>query len=153
MRIQRYLMLFATGIIVTTYSLGFVSASSATADISHAYYSTDNIVAGSVVSLNPQKSDYVQLANTDNGSRVVGVAVKSNSSLLALDPSSATVQVAIEGGVNTLVSTINGNINIGDEISASPFNGVGMKAPAGSHVIGIAQQSLNSSTKVLPQSR
>jgi hypothetical protein len=147
MRIQRYLILFVTGIVIATYSLSLVSASSAMADISHSYHSTDSIMAGSVVSLDPQRSDYVEPANTSNGSRVIGVAVQSNSSLLALDPSSSTIQVAIEGAVNALVSTVNGNVNIGDDISASPFDGVGMKAPQGAHVIGIAQQSLSLSTQ------
>lgn len=147
MRKQRYLKLFVAGMSIEIFALGLVSAAATSADISHSYHTVNNIVAGSIVSLDSQKSNYVQPANINNSSRAIGVVVASNSSLIALDPTAGNIQVAISGEVNTLVSTVNGDINIGDQIAVSPFNGVGMKALPGSRIIGLSQSKLNSSTQ------
>lgn len=129
---------------VFTLWLGLASAASA--NISHSYNSEGSITNGSLVSLDPSRSDYVEPANTNNGQQLLGIATASNDSLLAIDPSSSTVQVATSGTANTLVSTINGSIKVGDQISVSPLEGVGMKASPGAYVIGLAQTNLNSST-------
>jgi hypothetical protein len=143
MRKLRELRLLATGAWVTIILLGLAPASASSANISHSYHATSSITNGSIVSLEPQRSGYIQLSNITNGDRLVGVALADNDSLLAVDPSAGTVQVATSGTVNTLVSTLNGNIDVGDQVSVSPFNGIGMKATPGSHVIGLAQTTLN----------
>src|SRR5580658_8665210 len=133
MRGLRYLELaiLITGIILAIFSL--TPASAASANISHSYSDTSAIPNGSIVSLDSSNPGYVQLANTNNASRLLGVALNSKDSLLAVDPTSAThtVQIATSGSVNTLVSTVNGNIAVGDQISTSPFNGIGMHTIAG----------------------
>ena len=101
------------------------------------------------MSLDPARSDYVEPANTSNGSRLVGITVADNDSLLAVDPGSGTVQVATSGNVNTLVSNLNGEIHVGDQVAVSPFNGLGMKAEPGSHIIGLAQTELTNSSEGL----
>ena len=126
-------------------SLSTVGASSA--NISHSYDSTSSISNGSIVSLEPNRPSYVQLANTGNGQRLLGVAVNSKDSLLAVDATPGDVQVAISGTANVLVSNLNGSINIGDPIAVSPFNGVGMKAIPGSYDIGLAQTSFNGNSQ------
>jgi hypothetical protein len=123
--------------------LGLAPASASSANISHSYYATGHITNGSIVSLDPQHSNYVQLASTNNGSRLLGVAVASNDSLLAVDATSGKVQVATSGITNTLVSTLDGDINVGDQIAVSPFNGIGMKTTPGLQVIGLAQTAFN----------
>jgi len=133
----------ATGAWVTIILLGLAPASASSANISHSYHATTSITNGSIVSLEPQSSGYIQPSNITNGARLLGVALADNDSLLAVDPTAGTVQVATSGTVNTLVSTLNGNINVGDQITVSPFNGIGMKATPGSHVIGLAQTTLN----------
>ncbi len=120
-----------------------VSVQAASANISHAYHSTGQISNGSLVSLDSRHSNYVQPANTDNGGFLLGVAVASNQSLLAVDEAPGLVQVATSGSVNTLVSTLNGNIKVGDLISVSPFGGLGMRASPGIQVIGVAQTAFN----------
>jgi hypothetical protein len=132
-----------TGVItlLTVLSLSSVGASSA--NISHSYRTTAQITNGSIVSLDPKQTDYVVPANTDNGGRLIGVAVASDDSLLAVDPTSGRVQVATSGNANTLVSTVNGDIKVGDQIAISPFNGVGMKAEPGLRIIGLAQTGFN----------
>ena len=120
-----------------------ISATAALANVSHAYYDNSSIGYGSLVSLNPNKSGYIEPANTGNGSRLTGVTLNAKDSLLAVNPSSDSVQVATTGNVDALVSTLNGSISVGDQISVSPFNGIGMKANPGLSIIGLSQTTLN----------
>lgn len=136
------LMLIGVGSLLVLFSLAPASATSA--NISHSYKSTDAIPNASIVSLDPQRSDYVEASNTGNAARLLGVAVATDDSLLAIDADSTKVQIATSGTASVLVSTLNGSINVGDQVAVSPFNGVGMKAEHGSHVIGLAQTSFSS---------
>jgi hypothetical protein len=142
----RSLKILATGVGLTLLLLGLAPAGASSANISHSYNGDGQITNGSIVSLDPSRSDYVQPANTDNGSRLLGVAVNGNDSLLAVDAAPGLVQVATSGNAAALVSTVGGNIGVGDAIGVSPFNGVGMKAVPGERVIGLAQTDFNNST-------
>lgn len=126
--------------------LGLAPAGASSANISHSYQSAAKITNGSLVSLDPKKTNYVQLANTTNSSRLIGVAVASNDSLIAVDVTPGTIQVATSGNANTFVSNLNGDIKVGDQISVSPLNGIGMKAAPGSQVLGLAQTAFNKNT-------
>ncbi len=139
--------------IITLLSLlamfaGLTSAnvSAASPNISRSYSSTTSIPNGSIVSLVSGKAGYVETSNIANGQRLVGVAVSSDQSLVAVNPSSGKVQVATDGTVNVLVNNVNGNIKVGQEVAVSPFNGIGMQASSGDRVIGTALTSFNSST-------
>jgi hypothetical protein len=121
-----------------------VAATSTT--ISKAYQANGVITDGSLVTLDPKAGSVIDEANTVNGSRLLGVAVANNSSLLAVDASDSTVQVAISGTANALVSNINGNIKVGNQVSVSPFNGIGVKSVNGAKVIGLAETSFTDST-------
>lgn len=121
-------------------------AVAASANLSHSFHATSTIAVGSLVSSDTTRSDYVVLANTDNGAHLLGVAVKPSDSLLAVDPSNTTVQVATSGVASVLVSTLNGPIKVGDQIAVSPFGGVGMEARPESEVIGVAQSAFNTSS-------
>lgn len=123
--------------------IGLTPVSASSANISHSYKASTSVPVGSIVSLDPSRSNYVRLANTTNGSQLLGVAVAVDDSLLAVDAKTGAVQVANSGTASTLVSTLNGDIKVGDQISVSPFNGVGVKALPGSHVIGLAQTAFN----------
>ncbi len=125
---------------------GLSPANASSANISHSFQATTTIPNGSLVSLDPTRSSYVQLANSSNGQRLLGVAVDSTDSLLAVDASPSSTQVATTGVATVLVSTLNGPILVGDQISVSPFNGVGMKADQGSYIIGQAQTNFGAST-------
>ncbi len=146
MRYLRHLKLFAVMIATALSILGLAPAAASSANISHSYRSTSNVKNGSLVSLDSQKTDYVVPSNVGNGQRLLGIAVASDDSLLAVDPTVGSVQVATSGTANAIVSTINGDISVGDQVAVSPFDGVGMKAAAGSKVVGLAQTSFNSST-------
>jgi len=86
-------------------------------------------------------------ASVDNGSQLLGVAVNGDESLIAVDTAPGAVQVATTGTAPVLVSTLNGDIEVGDQVAVSPFNGVGMKAEPGSRVIGLAQTTFSGDTQ------
>jgi hypothetical protein len=147
---RRSSKLVAAGLIVAACWVGSAAASSA--NISRAYETKSKVTLGDLVSLDTANSSVVVPANTDNGSRLVGVALKSSDSLLAVNPGDqGTVQVATSGTVSALVSDLSGDIKVGDQISASPFSGIGSKAPAGSRIIGLAQSTLTDHTKGVKQ--
>jgi hypothetical protein len=146
MKQLRPLRLLLAGLATSLVALGLAPAGASSANISHSYHSTSSIPNGSIVSLDPSRTDYVQLSNIDNGNRLLGIAVAKDDSLLAVDPADGAVQVATSGNATVLVSTLNGAIGVGDQIAVSPFNGIGMKASSGSRVIGLAQTAFNSSS-------
>lgn len=119
--------------------VGLTPAGASSANISHSYNATVAIQEGNLLSLDPARPDFVEPANVKNGDRLLGVAVNSNDSLIAVDASDSTIQVATSGTASVLVSTVNGDIKVGDQIAVSAFSGIGMKAASGSKVIGLAQ--------------
>jgi hypothetical protein len=145
---QRYTVLIITllSLPVILIGLACTNASAASPNISRSYYSTTSIPVGSIVSLVSNKSGYVELSNIANGQKLAGVAVNSDESLLAVNPTSGKVQIATDGNANTLVSTVNGNIIAGQEIAVSPFNGIGMLASPGDRVVGTALTNFSSNT-------
>ena len=126
-------------------SFGGVSTA-ALANVSRSYSAASSLKQDSLVSLVKGQSSTVEAANLANQQNLVGVVVNSNQSLLAFNASKGLVQVAIDGSANVLVSTVNGNISIGQQVAVSPFNGLGMKAGAGSRVIGTAATNFNSNS-------
>lgn len=143
----RCLRLLATGVGATFIILGLASAAASSANISHSYQATASIPNGSIVSLDPKQSDFVEPANTTNGAQLLGVAVAGSDSLIAVDATPGAVQVATAGNAPVLVSTLSGDIKVGDQVGVSPFDGVGIKALPGSRVIGLAQTAFNGSTE------
>src|SRR4051812_13274251 len=91
-------LLVTTGIALLVLSAS--SASAASANISRSYQAKTAIVTGSLVSLDTGDSNQVVSANSDNAKRLVGVAVRSGDSLLAVDASTGKVQVATSGSVS-----------------------------------------------------
>lgn len=145
-RLRGLKLLLVGTITAASLILPGLAAAASSANLSHSYHSDSSVPQGSIVSLDSTRSDYVEAANTSNGSRVFGVAVVSDESLLAVDPNQNLTQVATSGSANTLVSTVNGDIKVGDKIAVSPFDGVGMKSAAGDHIIGLAQTDFSSSS-------
>lgn len=116
----------------------------ATTPISQSYSTTDNLSLGSVVSLKSESSDQVEGATNDNVNNLLGVVVNADNSLFALSNNQDNqVQVATNGTLQVLVSDISGSIYVGDQITASPMKGVGMKATSNVRVVGIAQSNLD----------
>lgn len=126
---------------------GSVAAAQATAGaettLSQGFTTTDQTSVGSLVSLQNGRSDTVNLTTRESVNSIIGVIINDGTSLLTLSNQQGNqVQVATSGVVQTLVSNINGDVHQGDEITASPIKGVGMKATDSTKVVGIAQSDL-----------
>ena len=119
------------------------ASAAAVTTISQGFSTTDEVRIGSIVSLKDNTSDQVVAANSSNVNNTLGVIIDNGNTLLTLTSSQSNqVQVATSGIVEALVSNINGDINQNDEITASPINGVGMKATENTRVVGVAQVAL-----------
>lgn len=126
-------------------SLAFPSVASALTTISQGYLTKDQLPLGSMVSLAKDSSDHVEIATVANVNTLIGVVIDPGNSLLSVSTGKETqVQVATSGVVQVLVADINGTVNAGDNITASPISGVGMRASVNTKVVGIAQDSMNS---------
>lgn len=146
MGITRGLRVLFLGLFTALLLLSLSPVGAASANISKSYSSNENIPNGSLVSLDPKQTDYVIASNTLNASKLLGVAVAPNDSLLAVNAGSGSVQVATQGTAAALVSDMNGAIKVGDQIGVSPFDGVGMKLTGGGRVLGLAQSNFSSET-------
>lgn len=125
-------------------SFGVVQAASPS--FSKAYNTTTSIVSGDLVSISELKGSSVIPANTQNATRIIGIAVANSESLLEVNGGAGTVQVATSGQANALVSTVNGPIKTGQQVAVSPFSGIGQKAGPGDHVVGLAQSEFDATT-------
>lgn len=133
--------------VVTTLALlclAVPTVAHALTTISQGYTAQDDLALGSIVSLQKNSSDSVSAASTGNVNGLLGVVINNGNSLLSLNNNKGSqIQVATSGIVEVLVSDINGSVSTGDEITASPISGVGMKATTNVKVIGIAQDDLS----------
>ena len=132
-------------LLLSCVTMSYVSAA---ALISQSYSTTDDLAIDSIVSLKNNSSDEVVAASHINSDNLLGVVVSANSSSLSLTNNLANqVQVATSGTLGVLVSDINGVINRGDYITASPIKGVGMKATDNARIVGISQGSIEGGSK------
>jgi hypothetical protein len=125
-------------------------AVAAATTISQGYSTNDSLSIGSLVSLDKGASDQVVASTSGNVDSLLGVVINSDSSLLSLSNGSGSqVQVATSGIVSVLVSDINGVVVSGDEITASPVKGVGMKATSNAKVVGVTQSNMSDSSRLV----
>jgi hypothetical protein len=107
--------------------------------ISQGYTSKLPLPAGTVVGLDPAVGLGVQAASQDSLEGLLGVAVGGQDALISFSSDANQVQVATSGIADTLVSDMQGPIKKGDKVTASPINGVGMKAVTSGKILGTAQ--------------
>jgi hypothetical protein len=113
--------------------------------ISQGYKSDEALPSGALVS-SASGSATVRLANSDLVGEMIGVVVANDNSLVAVSNDSGEVQIISSGAATALVSNVNGDIKKGDAITASPLDGVGMKATTAGRIIGSAQADFSAST-------
>ena len=111
------------------------------ASISVGYLTTQALPSGAIVAPDSQNNGAVVPADSDSNSNILGVVVVDST--LAVSQANTQVQVTTEGVAKVLVSNINGSVNKGDRIIASPLAGIGMKATETGKVLGVAQDSLS----------
>lgn len=143
MRLYRYVGGLLSAAVLAVLFTGSLSA---VPSLSEGYTTEDEVAVGGLVSLIEDSADTVVASNRDNVDNLLGIVVSGATSPLILGTgTSGEVQVATSGSTSVLVSNINGEINQGDQITASPISGIGMRATSNSKVIGVAQASCNCS--------
>lgn len=129
---------------IGSWLMAFVVLTPVVALAGTGFYTVDKTIrTGMLVSLT-KNAGVVEAATDQNTSSLVGVVGSSESDFDVL-PEQVTVQT--EGIVNVLVSTIGGDIRVGDHISPTSLVGLGGKSTGDGWIVGTAQASLDSSTK------
>lgn len=125
-------------------ALSLPALASARGAISQGFTTTDSsLPAGSLVGIESTTGNAVAKATSDHAYAIIGVT--ADKPLLALSDGDQQVQVVVSGVTPVIVSDINGDIKAGDRITASPIQGVGMKAIRSTQVVGIAESPLSDS--------
>ena len=119
-------------------------ATPALAAASSQNYNTLNnsVQPGMLVSLTAS-ADVVEPATTKNANLLNGIAT---AGITDINQQPGQVNVENDGKVTALVSTLDGDIQVGDRISPSSIAGVGTKLKANGWVVGVAQASLSAKT-------
>lgn len=127
----------------------FVSplAAQGASSISQGFQTTDaNIVEGALVGIKSDTPNTVELSSPDRVDQLIGVV--GDRPLIELSGGTSSVQVVTSGVTLALVSDINGEVRTGDKITASPIEGVGMKATQSGVVVGTAQAELSTAETI-----
>lgn len=128
--------------LITVLSLSGLTHATVT-HLSESYTSEEQLPLSAIVSLKDNADDQVVAANTGNVDKMLGVVIdRSDASMSVSGGKANEVQIAKTGTLQVLVSNINGIVEQGDYITASPINGVGMRATGSTKVIGVAQNNL-----------
>lgn len=137
----RYIFISIVGAILISFTVPFITH--ATSPITQGFSTTDTLSLGSIVSLKNNTSDQVVASSVSSTDSILGVVANGGNSLLSItNGQDDQVQIATSGTASVLVSDINGSISQGDQITASPIKGIGMKATSNTKVVGIAQGTL-----------
>jgi hypothetical protein len=141
----RYGLRFISLVLSTAFmAVAITMTAHAVQYISQSYSTNNDIPIGSLASLEDNSNNQVAAANSNNVNNLLGVVVNpSNSVLSVASDQKNSVEIATNGVLQVLVSDINGSISSGDQITASPIDGVGMKATDNVRVIGVAQSNLD----------
>lgn len=132
----------ATLAVLLTSGLLPASAWATSGGVSQGFTTNEtDLATGTLMGLKPDDHEIVEQAVASHTDHLVGVV--ADRSLIELSDGSKQVQITISGVTEALVSNINGTVNIGDKITASPISGIGMKATDGGQVVGTAQGNLN----------
>ena len=140
---MRQRAIFIFGVVVALMGGGTALAESL---ITQSYAAPSTLAPGSVVAFDKTTGGVV-LATAKAVDNLFGVVVQADASLLSFQGTAKNqAQVATSGTVPMIVADINGPVKQGDSITASPIEGVGMRATSNIKVIGTAQQDLATST-------
>jgi hypothetical protein len=130
------------GLLLLLIAVSTLSAEGASS-IAQGFQTTDpNIVSGALVSLKGNTPNTVELSSSANVDQMTGIA--GTKSLIELSNGVSGVQIVTSGVTQALVSDINGSVNTGDKVTASPIAGVGMRATTSTLIIGTAQANQTS---------
>lgn len=110
------------------------------ADFAEYFYleSNQDIKPGNIVTISSKGIDIGR-----KGEKIVGVVTDTAGYIGNANNSRQSVLVGLVGQIDLFVSTINGMINIGDEIEASIIEGYGARSLNSKEIVGIALSSMD----------
>jgi hypothetical protein len=113
------------------------------ADLAEVYYDKSyKSVAGNIVELTGEGPSQIGLSKGSNREKAFGIVSTTPGQILgANDGTGNVVYVALAGRVPVKVTTKNGNIKPGDQITVSDIDGVGQLATTSGRVVGKALTS------------
>lgn len=106
--------------------------------VTQSYSAAGNVQKGMIVKVAAADANRVEPVGQADIAKTHGVVVAPNDAALTLSPDNATTKqvfVATYGRYEVLVSTQNGTIRIGDYITVSALDGIGMKADVSQAVV------------------
>ncbi|MDY6771277.1 MAG: hypothetical protein SV186_04985, partial [Candidatus Nanohaloarchaea archaeon] len=134
-----------------------VETNGACADIAEVYNASEPVESGDIVMTDTTKSETVEKATRAGRDNMLGVVTTAPAMLFeeshqligtgtnySVDPMQPGV--ALVGRVPVKVNLANGPIEIGDPITVSPEDGVGMEAESAGMVVGTALEPYNASS-------
>lgn len=129
------------------------NSSNISSAVTQSYSAEPGVQTGMLVKLNPKAPTYVEPLDAANLTSLLGVVVTAGDTDIVLTPQNASQQqvlVATSGHYDVLVSNQNGPIKIGDYITISSLDGVGMKADGNeSEVLGKAAGPFNGTNNII----
>lgn len=137
------------GVMVAALLVALCPVLAAAAGVSQGYRTTEQVEVGALVGVSSSDAQAAQLADYRRSDSLIGVAVRGDTSTLAVSPGAAQVQVASTGTAEVFVSTVAGSIKSGDPITTSPTKGVGMRATESTKIIGFALADFDESKATL----
>ena len=126
------------------FLLGTLGLTAAADTIVNSFNAQGNLQPGWVVALSKTNDATVELAPSDDTSRIYGVVIDPSAAPLTVQRQEQQVFVATSGNYPVLVSTKNGEIRSGDYLSTSSTDGIAAKAGNNERfIIGRALESFN----------
>lgn len=128
--------------------LGITSTLTGGFDLAEQYLTDDeSIEAGDVVSINKNSTEKISKSAKEYDNKVIGIITTSPGISLGGETTGTWRKVALVGRVPVKVTTMNGEIKVGDALTTSPIAGVAMKADKEGAIIGKAMQGYDSDDK------
>ncbi len=127
------------------------AAESITNSVTQSYEADEPLQRGIIVVIDESNANKVRPAKLEEIERVHGVVVNNNDAPVTLSIEGQQVFVATTGRYQILVSTENGPINVGDYVTLSSLQGVGMRGDEQRNkiVFGKALESFNDTSEVI----
>jgi hypothetical protein len=116
------------GVVIALVGVLLTSSIVAAQTVTQGYGTDVNVQRGMIVGLKKDDPRKVEPINLEQMDRVHGIVVSANDSAVLLGNDNEKVYVATTGRYPVLVSDQNGDINVGDYITASSISGIGMKS-------------------------
>jgi hypothetical protein len=127
--------------IVTVSFLAFALAPVGALAASQSYSILGNTAQNGMLASQSSNAGVVDLTTSKTASQLLGVIAPTTDS--AANQKAGQITVENDGQVSTLVSTISGDIRVGDRVGPSMVAGVASKISGNGWIVGIAQASLD----------